>query len=403
MLGALLAGFGCASPPANEQSRLEELRAISRPFAVESADSQQATSSVSLEIVAVGDIMLHYPDQRQYDSSGEPVFGDYFQFVSARVQAADIALCNIEAPFGGGEPQGYPVFNMADEMAPAVAAAGLDVVFTTNNHMLDQGADGVLRSVQILRENGLVVAGSRLEESEPAFALYNAKGLDIAVVAYTYETTPLSGSRAINGIPMASWQDPLINSYTSGSAADQEEIVALLAAARAAGAELIICYFHNGTEYSQTPDSEQREMAQLVADHGADIVFASHPHVIQPMELLEPANGGAPVPVYWALGNFVSNQRLESDMDPENEQGLLATVRLTYNPQSQQLDALSMEYLPLWVDRYSNGERTVHTVIPESANVEENPALAASGHLDRALTAFAQVRELMGETLSWSR
>ncbi|MDR3136006.1 MAG: CapA family protein [Coriobacteriales bacterium] len=411
LLTAMLAlSSGCAGLDESVddgQSLRDRLNAATRPFDGEEDTPPQAQAqpspTVQLDIVAAGDIMLHYPNQVRYDSLGNAVFGDYFQFVTDVVSAADLAICNIEAPFGGGEPSGYPIFNMADEMAPAVAAAGFDVAITTNNHMLDQYAEGVLRSVRLLRENGLLVAGSRLEASEPGYALYSIKGLRIAVVAYTYETSALGGNRAINGLPMSEELDPLINSYTSGSQDDKAEIVAQIEAARSAGADLVISYFHNGIEYSQQPSDEQREMAQLVADAGADIIFASHPHVLQPMELLEPTGGGTPVPVYWAMGNYISNQRLESGMDAENEQGILANVQLSYNTNEKQVTALTMDYLPLWVDRYHNGERTVHTTIAQTDTVADNPALAASGHLERALAAFEQIRELLGPPLSWSR
>ncbi|MDR2672894.1 MAG: CapA family protein [Coriobacteriales bacterium] len=393
----------CAAQPRSVDKRLEDLTSTSRPFNPDDMQLARPAPPVELRIVSVGDIMLHYPDQRQYDSDGQPVFADYFRFTAEVVQTADIALCNIEAPFGGGTPAGYPIFNMADEMAPAVAAAGFDVVYTTNNHMLDQGSEGVLRTVSLLRESGLLVAGSRLEENEPAFVLYNTKGLDIAVVAYTYETTTLGSTRSINGIPMAEDLDPLINSYTSGSAADKDELRRTFDAARAAGAELLVCYFHNGTEYAQAPNDDQREMAQYAADAGADVIFASHPHVLQPMEFLMPAEGEVPVPVFWAMGNYVSNQRLESGMDAENEQGIMADVRISYNSQHQQIDEIHMDYLPLWVDRYSDGTRPVHTVIPERGDLAENSALATSGHLDRALAAFVEIHELLGEAQTWKR
>jgi hypothetical protein len=81
----------------------------------------------------------------------------------------------------------------------------------------------------------------------------------------------------------------------------------------------------------------------------------------------------------------------------------LAQVSLQYNPVSQEVTSLTMDYIPLWVDRYSNGERTVHTVIPQLDDISSNPSLQASGNLERALQAFAATRAVLGETISWNK
>lgn len=76
--------------------------------------------------------------------------------------------------------------------------------------------------------------------------------------------------------------------------------------ARADGAEIIVCYFHWGEEYQRSPNEYQQYIAQNTAAYGADIIFASHPHVIQGIEIIID-DTGRQTPVFYSMGNFISN------------------------------------------------------------------------------------------------
>lgn len=58
----------------------------------------------------------------------------------------------------------------------------------------------------------------------------------------------------------------------------------------------------------------QRALGQKIADWGADVIIGTHPHVIQPVELLTAAGTGKTVPIAYSLGNFVSTQAAANNM-----------------------------------------------------------------------------------------
>lgn len=398
LMGTLLSA-ACAGNGGSDQL-IDRLNAISRPFNVGGVSGGAAADRpIQLHIVSIGDILVHYPWQQEFDNEGNSVFPEYFQYIRNTVLDADLALCNIEGVFAGGEPAGYPLFNIGDTLAPAVRNAGFDIVYTSHNHMLDQHPGGILRTLEVLHDAGLQTTGSRLDTDAPNYALTTVQGVNIAVISYTYE----SSLGQINGLPVPKEMDPLINSFTADSEDDLAEMGGLISEAREAGADLVIFYLHAGTEYSHEPDSGQRETAQFLADNGADIIFGSHVHVVQPMELLQPTDGSTPVPIYWGMGNFISGQVIEWDMELANEEGIMADLVLTWNPETEEIDSLHMNYLPLWNCFYDNGGRTVHTVIPEQGDVSTNPSIQVSGHAQRALDAFAEVHDIMGEGIRWQR
>lgn len=380
-----------------------QVSASSRVFVDESSQNSAAPAaeqleSIELNIVSIGDMIFHYYWMDEYDDAGNQLYPEYFQYTSEISQNADLALCNVEAPIAGGELSGYPLFNVGDSIATAVSNAGYDVVYTSHNHTLDMGGGAVLRTLEVLRAAGLETTGTRLSADEQNFALVEVKGVKIAVIAYTYETA----DNLINGIPIPAGMDENINSYLYGSDEDLQEMKALIDDSRAAGADLVIFYLHSGIEYQQEPSADQRQTAQFLVDNGVDIIFGSHVHVVQPMEMLQPSDGSAPVPVYWGLGNYISSQVAEGGMSLENEEGNLAKLSITWNPNTNEVDAFTMDYIPLWTCYYYSNDFK-YTTIPDLGDVSQNPSVLAANKLDRARAAFAEVRSILGEPLKWQR
>ena len=75
-----------------------------------------------------------------------------------------------------------------------------------------------------------------------------------------------------------------------------------VAAARKAGADVVIVFPHWGTEYDPTPFSNQKKLAEMIIDSGADMVIGNHAHWAGAMEVYKGK------PIWYALGNFVFDQ-----------------------------------------------------------------------------------------------
>ena len=75
-----------------------------------------------------------------------------------------------------------------------------------------------------------------------------------------------------------------------------------VAAARKAGADVVIVFPHWGTEYDPTPFINQTRLARMAIDSGADMVIGNHAHWAGAMELYKGK------PIWYALGNFVFDQ-----------------------------------------------------------------------------------------------
>ena len=110
-------------------------------------------------------------------------------------------------------------------------------------------------------------------------------------------------------------------------AATPAQVAADVAAARGAGAEVVIVSIHIYEEMRPAPLPEDRQfIVDLTALTHIDLIVEHGPHVVQPVEKV---NGTW---VYWSVGNLISGMgtpgRKRYD-DPRTLDGLAATARFT--------------------------------------------------------------------------
>lgn len=372
---------------------------------------QAKADPVDITITCAGDIVLHDPNiASAYDQkTGTYNFDDNFTYIRPYIKKADLAMCTIETTFPGKPYTGYPAFRGPDALATSLKTAGFDMVMTSSNHAYDSGIKGIKKTVEVLRANDLIAAGTRLTTEEPRYAMAKVKGIKIAMIAYTYETGPSDDPTTyLNANPLTDEAAGLVNSFNYGRMdQDVDEMKQIADDARAAGAQIVLVYFHWGEEYHLSPNENQQTLAQKVADTvGADIIFASHPHVPQSPDVItvtrQQDDGTAvekKVPVFYALGNFLSNQRRE--LIPSGgryvEEGYLAQTTVTYDPNKKQVKSVKWKTMPYWVDKYTAGGKYKYAIIPLDKNVQANETLAKSGHLSQAKQALKDLREITGD------
>src|SRR5450756_3182357 len=66
-----------------------------------------------------------------------------------------------------------------------------------------------------------------------------------------------------------------------------------------AKSDYVVASFHWGIELATSPGADQRELAHLAVDSGADLVLGHHPHVVQGLELYRNRL------IAYSLGNFI--------------------------------------------------------------------------------------------------
>jgi poly-gamma-glutamate synthesis protein (capsule biosynthesis protein) len=308
-------------------------------------------------ILAVGDLMTHGPQMDSARTGSVYDFTSCFAPVASRVAAADLAIGNLETVLGGVERgyTGYPTFNAPDSYAEALVGAGFDVLTHANNHSLDRGATGLLRTREVLDRLGAMTTGTaRTAEEAEGILVADIRGVKVAVLAYTYG---MNGFQPPTDKP---WMVNVIN---------ETKMTAGVKRARASGVDLVIVSIHNGLEYQRQPSASQERLERAMVDAGADVVLGSHPHVIQPMEVVSAKNAdGSPRTAFiiHSLGNFVSNQR-----ERFRDTGLLLQFGFEKNLKTGVTELVSVEYVPVWVDDTGVAGKE-HRVLPIREVLEDD-------------------------------
>ena len=430
----------------------------------------------ALRFRCVGDIMAH---ERNYlaakQSDGTYSFADTYVYVEKYLKDADMTLGNFETTFSGSTKySSFPRFNSPEALATDSRAAGINIALFANNHMLDTGVAGARNTVKVLRAAGFdAVVGARAETTEDRSAVVEVKGVKVGIVSFGYETRLVNGNRTMNGSTMPKDAPDYINSfrYDNGHIykEHQDNILKEIQWVKDHGAELIICYFHWGTEYKSTPDNADRELAKLCAENGVDMIFASHPHIMQAIETIEvevpypaepepepaaepepqpepepeeeswiiklrkafglikeepkpepepepepqpepepkPTSWTKTVPVFYSMGNFISNQRYEtlrggnaneSRAARWTERGMIANVDLVYNRETGEVTYTDISCIPTYVDRDDlHGTPYKFAIIPLLDDLDSNPMLKRTGRVNRAKEALKAISDFLGE------
>lgn len=250
------------------------------------------SKTYSVELVAVGDIMVHQAQLNiAYSNSTQKYdFSSSFLNVKDIFLNADIVIGNLETSFGGGKYRGYPLFNSPDILAQNLKDIGFDILTTANNHCLDNGFYGLCRTIDILDSIEIFHTGT-FDDSSEEILFIKKNNISFVFLSYTYGT---------NGIPIP-------NSYCV-NLIDTSIIHRDIIRAESLNPDFIIVSLHYGQEYQIYPSDNQREISKEIIMYGADIILGSHPHVLQPFEEII-RNDSSKAYILYSLGNFISSQR----------------------------------------------------------------------------------------------
>ena len=252
-------------------------------------------------LIFAGDIMLADGPGRSIAAGGDPLAP-----FAATLAQADYRIANLECPVAtGGQPHASKIATFrAEPQTLSVLRGRFDAVSLANNHSGDYGHAAFVETMGHLTNAGIAHFGGGHDLAEAHRPLWIEKrGLRIAVLAYN-EFKPRAFEAGANW-PGVAWSE-------------DDQVIADIRAAKAAGADLVIPFMHWGWEKETRPTERQKTLARKLIDAGAALVVGSHPHVTQGAEFYKGK------PIIYSLGNFV----FDGFDYPEARRGWLLRVKL---------------------------------------------------------------------------
>lgn len=344
----------------------------------ESSETAQTekTDVTEITFTAVGDNLINEVLYGQAaERAAEEEGGNAYDFspcyakMAPFIQEHDVNWIDIETLMTDTlEPSGYPSFSTPGDSGRALVDAGWNVFSLCSNHTYDQGADGISETLDFWKRmkeealqnreeqnresagsadvlnsaDGICCTGLWENGTEYDIPVLTVKGRKLAFLTYTYGT---------NDIPTpADAIGHVIYLEEEGMIAEQIRLAR-------EQADAVIVSLHWGEEYSHCETQEQRDLAQRVADMGADLIIGGHPHVVQGAEMLTAADGRKVFCAY-SLGNFLCAQNSMPDPDAMIGVLLSCTFRFTDRGLSVENPAL----IPILSD-YGDDYEDDHTVL----------------------------------------
>lgn len=236
----------------------------------------------ALRLIFVGDIMLD-------DGPGQSIAAgvDPLAPFASILKDADYRIGNLECPIATtGQPLDNKIYSFrANPRVLPILQGRFDAVALANNHSGDYGQEAFAETMEYLERAGIRHFGGGRNLAEAHKPLWiEQKGLRLALLSYN-EFKPRSFEAGPNWAGIA-WSE-------------DDQVIADIRAAKAAGADHVIPFMHWGWEREPAPSERQRQLAHRMIDAGAALVVGGHPHVTQGVEYYQGKL------IVYSLGNFV--------------------------------------------------------------------------------------------------
>ncbi|SFT22013.1 CapA family protein [Paenibacillus sp. BC26] len=307
---------------------------------------------MEFKLAAVGDILMIGPILRSAKQQGDRyAFEPLFQKVAPYLKQADLVIGNLETPLAGRETAytranaatGFSMFNCPDELAPALKSAGFDVLTTANNHCMDRGKKGLLRTIQVLNDNGLAHTGTYA--SDPGadnHIIVEVKGLKVGIANY---------SKGTNNIALPAGEAWRVNTVTPASYSK----VAAHTRRLAEQVDAVIICLHIGKECRHVPLKQSRELVNLLLANGAHIILGHHPHVLQPAFHTKDDKFAI-----YSLGNFASTRLYKN---AATKCGAIAQLTVVKDDGGK-VRVKEVTYVPTWATKIATPSGMSYRVLP---------------------------------------
>ncbi len=269
-------------------------------FLVMCASAEEKTVNLAF----TGDIIMHIPvkntakaHSKKDPATGKSINNNGFDFlferVKSRLNKSDIVLGNLEFPVSPPYKSKNGIFNCTPDVLDSLKQAGFTMFTIANNHILDQGIDGAVDTMDHLDKYSFPFIGvDRKDNTAIKGKIIEIKNIRIGFLACT----------GVLNYPMPEHTKKISISWFYKSDVMKKAITELKQKC-----DFLILAAHTGVEYKRTPEKKDSKLMKEYIDAGVDLVIGHHPHVLQKSEDVT-SSDGRKARIFYSLGNFISNQ-----------------------------------------------------------------------------------------------
>lgn len=237
----------------------------------------------NISIIIAGDLVPTKSNEKEFiDGNIESLFG---KKILNDINKSDFFCFNMEAPLVRSESpieKNGPCLSINEKTIVGIKKINPSLVFLANNHILDQGIDGLKNTKKILQENNINFIGIGNNELDARkwyicnFNKYKIGFYNCCAHEFSIARKSLSGANGYN--PLFSYDD--IKKMSNEC-------------------DKVIVIYHGGKEHYRYPSPNLQEECRKFIDSGANLVVCQHSHCIG---CEENYNNGV---IVYGQGNFI--------------------------------------------------------------------------------------------------
>lgn len=284
------------------------------------------------KISAVGDILCQMDMIQDAQNEDSYDFSYMFDNITKYVKKSDIAIGTLETNFTSNRYSGVGKYNTPTEFLTAVKNSGISLVSLAHNHVLDYGEDGLNQTISEIHEKGMSITGiQNNEENENSEFTGNIKevnGIKIAFLSYTYGLS--------NENEISEEEKSKVNIFS-------EELALKDIQYAKENSNYIIVIMHWGDVNSSTITDYQNNITGFLVNNDVDMILGSHPSVVEPMKIIQNAEGKN-ILVAYSLGNYISSLKYEN-ADVE----LILNIQIAKSEDQEKAVLQKVDYTPIYV------------------------------------------------------
>lgn len=273
-----------------------------------------------MKITFLGDIMCKASMLSSYlNTDGNYDFTPLFENVSNLLGESSFVCGNLETPVSHNrDDYSKELFCFCSpiELAGAAKSAGINLVFTANNHCLDRDISGLDETIKCLDEVGLFHTGVFCKNNVAPLVV-DVEGIRIGFMSYTYGTNAFSNHCYLKKSEY--WRVNLFQNQELSSRLERfckntrlvnriysiflklthhpnyslpvyerrehrlrcrRKLIKSIRAMDACSPDIIVMSMHTGGQYNNVASNDTKRLTEFLMSHGINIVVGTHEHVV---------------------------------------------------------------------------------------------------------------------------
>ena len=319
----------------------------------------------------------YYSESEKYD------FSEMLSFMADEMRS-DLTLVSLEnlvIPDGKVSALIAPadVMNTLQEIGVDVLALGFPEGY-------EKKLEGLASTIDAANATGMtVIGGYKSQADRDNLRIVTLDNVKVALLHYTQ--TMSSASKSVLKKETSDFALPL-----TMQGGEPQEILSDIEKARTLGAQVIVVSLNWGTDGKGTPSSDQKELAQQLADAGADVIVGTGTLVVQPAAWLtgkNPDGSDKQTLCVYSLGSLLNELRKD---------GNVASILLQLTISCDGNGKVTFDrtaYTPTYIWRYKQDSKYYYRVVASDKEPPDGMSDDQASNKDRA---FENVKKKLADS-----